>query len=89
MVRSVQSQPNDYHLFSMARVLGGAGPRGAAPSPDLALRDAIDYVHWILHATLKYYKFVEGPAICGGKAEIACVTTDRGFRWVTHKSLDW
>lgn len=60
-----------------------------APSPTLPLRDAIDYVHWIVHATIKYYKFIEGPQVCGGKVEVACVTSDRGFRWVTHKSLDW
>jgi hypothetical protein len=60
-----------------------------APTPTLPLRDAVDYVHWIVHATIKYYKFVEGPQVCGGKVEIACVTADRGFRWVTHKSLDW
>jgi hypothetical protein len=64
-------------------------PWRAAPSPTLSLRDAIDYVHFMVTATIKYYKFLRGLPKCGGKAEIACVTSDRGFRWVTHKSLDW
>jgi hypothetical protein len=64
-------------------------PFRAAPSPALPLRGAIDYLHWIVHATIKYYKFVEGVQICGGKVELACITSDRGFRWITHKSLDW
>ena len=61
----------------------------AAPSPTLPLRDALDYVHWIVYSTIKYYKFTELPTVCGGKVELACVTSDRGFRWITHKSLDW
>ena len=60
-----------------------------APTPVIPVRDAVDYLHWIIHATIKYYKFIEWSQTCGGKVEIASVTSDRGFRWVTHKSLDW
>jgi hypothetical protein len=60
-----------------------------APDPSMPLRDALDYVHFIIEATIKYCKFTLLPPICGGKIELACVTADRGFRWVTHKSLDW
>jgi len=61
----------------------------AAPYPWLPLRDGLDYVHFLIFASIKYYKFIGGPPPCGGKVELASVTTDRGFRWVTHKSLDW
>lgn len=61
----------------------------AAPTPFLPLRDAIDYIYWIVYSTIKYHKFIGGPQVCGGKVELACITSDRGFRWVTHKSLDW
>lgn len=60
-----------------------------APYAWMPLRDALDYVHLIIGATIRYYKFMPEPPICGGKIELACVTSDRGFRWVTHKSLDW
>jgi len=70
-------------------VLSTPNPWRAAPHELMSLRDALDYVHFIVVATVKYFKFIGEHSYCGGKAELACVTADRGFRWVTHKSLDW
>jgi hypothetical protein len=73
----------------ISETVTAAHPHRMAPYPFLGLRDAIDYVHFAIYIAVKYYKFLDGPSPCGGKIEIACVTSDRGFRWVTHKSLDW
>jgi len=55
---------------------------------DLPVRDAIDYLHSILHVTIKAMKFKFGTPVCGGLVEIAVITTDRKFRWVLHKGFD-
>lgn len=55
---------------------------------DLPIRDAIDYLHSILHVTIKAMKFSIGTPVCGGLAELAVMTTDRNFRWVLHKGFD-
>lgn len=80
--------PDEMLAAGIEKVMG-PHPWRAAPYPDLPLRDAIDYVHFIVETTIKYYKFMPGPPVCGGKVELAAITTDRHFRWVNHKSLDW
>lgn len=55
---------------------------------DLPIREAIDYVHAYLHVTIKAFKFRSGPPVCGGPIEIGFITTDRAFRWVTHKAFE-
>jgi hypothetical protein len=55
--------------------------------PDLPIREAIDFVHMYLHVTVKAFKFRFGPPVCGGPIEIAFISTDRSFRWVTHKDF--
>jgi hypothetical protein len=52
------------------------------------LRDAIDFLHSYLYATVKAHKFLVGAPICGGAVEIGFVTADRPFRWVRHKPFD-
>lgn len=79
--------PEEKHKELFDKIME-AEPRRAAPSPAISLRDAIDYLHWIVYSTIKYYRHIGFP-LCGGKVEVASVTSDRGFRWVTHKSLDW
>jgi hypothetical protein len=54
----------------------------------LPLRDAIDWVHASVYATIKAMKFSQLAPVCGGPVEIAVVTADRAFRWVRHKKLD-
>lgn len=54
----------------------------------MPIRDAIDYVYTCIHSTIKAMKFSSLPQVCGGPIEIAVVTSDRNFRWVTHKSWD-
>ena len=53
----------------------------------LPIREAIDYVHACITLTCKSLKFSHLPPMCGGPVEVAVITTDRGFRWVTHKTL--
>jgi hypothetical protein len=53
----------------------------------MPLRDAIDFVHFLIYAAIKLHRYKGGPAVVGGPIEIAVVTADRGFRWVLHKPL--
>src|SRR4051794_35462630 len=46
------------------------------------IREAIDFTHACLMATVKAIKFSLIPRVCGGPIEIAVITTDRKFRWV-------
>lgn len=54
----------------------------------LPIREAVDWVHTVIHTTIRGTKFAKWPHWCGGPVEIAAITTDRPFRWVRHKSLD-
>lgn len=55
---------------------------------NLPLRDAINFVHMFLQLTIQAFKFRVGPPICGGRAELGFISTDRQFRWVCHKNFD-
>lgn len=55
---------------------------------DIPLRDAIDYIHSSIFATIKGFKFKQGTPACGGPIEVAYVSTDRKFRWARHKAFD-
>ncbi len=54
----------------------------------LPMREAIDWIHTIIHTTIRGIKFAQQPHVCGGPVEIAAITTDRPFRWVCHKPMD-
>lgn len=54
----------------------------------LPIREAIDFIHSSLYATIKAMKFSQLAPVCGGPVEIAVVTTDRPFRWVRHKRME-
>jgi hypothetical protein len=56
--------------------------------PQVPIRDAIDFIHTCIQATIKAFKFSSLSQICGGPIELAVVTTDRDFRWVRHKPWD-
>lgn len=56
--------------------------------PILPIREAIDFTHACITATIKAIKFSIFSQICGGPVEIAVITTDRKFRWVRHKPWD-
>jgi len=58
------------------------------PDVDMPLRDAIDYVHFLVYSTVKQFKFGHGAKLCGGDIELAVVTLDRGFRRIRRKPLD-
>lgn len=53
----------------------------------MPLRDAIDFVHFLVYSTVKMHRYKGGPAMVGGAIEIAALTADRGFRWIMHKPL--
>jgi hypothetical protein len=53
----------------------------------LPLREAIDWVYSSIFLTIKALKFSSLPPYCGGPIEVAAVTSDRRFRWVSHKRL--
>jgi hypothetical protein len=55
---------------------------------NLPVRDAVDFVHTCIYSTIKALKFSNLPQICGGPIELAVITSDRKFRWVTHKDWD-
>jgi hypothetical protein len=54
----------------------------------LQIRDAVDFVHTCIRSTGKAMRFTDFPQVCGGAPEVAVITTDRDFRWVTHKMWD-
>lgn len=56
--------------------------------PELTIRDAIDFAHFIVYSTIKTIKFSDREQVCGGPIEVAAITTDRKFRWVRHKDFD-
>lgn len=55
---------------------------------NVPIREAIDFTHACLAATVKAMKFSLLPRFCGGPIELAVITTDRRFRWVQHKTFD-
>lgn len=63
-------------------------PHRLAQPADLPIREAIDWIHASIYATIQAMKFSHLAPVCGGPIEIAVITTDRPFRWVQHKQLD-
>lgn len=59
------------------------------PFPVMPLQDAIEYAYYMLNVTIGRYRFVVGPELCGGQAEIAAIT-QKQFTWISRKtwSLD-
>lgn len=56
--------------------------------PHLPLREAIDFVHYLVYSAIKLAHYQQGPAATiGGSPEIAILTPDRGFCWIAHKSV--
>jgi hypothetical protein len=54
---------------------------------DLPIREALDFIYTYLHISIKTKKFMFGAPDCGGSIEIGFVTTDRPFRWGSHKGF--
>lgn len=54
----------------------------------LPIREAIDWVHASVYATIKMMRYSQLDPLCGGPVEVAVITADRPFRWVRHKTLD-
>jgi len=62
-------------------------PNRLAQPFDLPIREAIDWIHASIYTTIKVMKFSHLPPVCGGVVEVAVVTSDRKFRWVSHKRM--
>jgi hypothetical protein len=58
------------------------------PPVVLPIREAVDWIYAMILSTIKLLKFSQDAPICGGHIEIAAITVDRRFRWVSHKGLD-
>jgi hypothetical protein len=54
----------------------------------LPIREAIDWVHASVYATIKMMRYSQLDPLCGGPIEVAVITSDRHFRWVRHKAMD-
>jgi hypothetical protein len=54
----------------------------------MPIREAVDFVHFIVTMTAKMTKFAQLPPSVGGPAEVAVITSDRPLRWVRHKTFD-
>lgn len=54
----------------------------------LPIREAVDWIHTLIHTTIRGTKFAQRAHACGGPIEIAAISADRPFRWVCHKRLD-
>ena len=76
---SQQWQGSDKDLLSLISPLGLPG--------SLPLREAVDWIYSSIYITIKAMKFSRLAPICGGPIEVATITSDRRFRWVTHKGL--
>lgn len=61
--------------------------RAIPPVNALPLRDAIDFVHFLIYSAIKLHRYRGAAAMIGGAIEIAAITADRGFRWIEHKPL--
>ena len=53
----------------------------------LPLREAVDWIYSSIYITIKAMKFSRLAPACGGPIEVATISSDRRFRWVTHKGL--
>ena len=73
---------NEQDLFNVVE------PHFLGQSTQLPIREAIDWVHASIYATIKTMKFSHLAPVCGGPIEVAAITSDRQFRWVCHKRLD-
>lgn len=76
------------HNVDKNLVLSCAQRIGISPFAEhMPLRDAIDFVHFLVYATIKLHRYKGGAPLVGGPIEIAALTADRGFRWILHKPL--
>lgn len=74
-----QGSPED--LFSLV------GPSILRTPGSLPLREAVDWIYSSIYITIKAIKFSCLSPVCGGPIEVAVISSDRDFRWVTHKGL--
>lgn len=54
------------------------------PFPVMPLKDAIDYVNYMINVAIGRFRFVVGPELCGGAIKIAAITQNQ-FRWVSRE----
>lgn len=50
----------------------------------MPLQDAINYVVYVLRTTIGFSSFETGPPTCGGQLQIAVISEEDGFQWVSR-----
>ena len=53
--------------------------------PAMPLQDAIELAEFLVDLTIKFSRFMPGPATVGGPIEIAAISKHEGFRWIKRK----
>ena len=56
-------------------------------APTMPVQDAVDVADFLVDTTKRYFRFLPGADIVGGKTDIAVVTRYEGFRWVRRKQV--
>jgi hypothetical protein len=81
VLRSQNWQGSNEDLYSLVR------PAMLQTPCSLPLREAVDWIYSSIYITIKAMKFSCLAPVCGGPIEVATISSDRRFRWVTHKGL--
>ena len=53
----------------------------------MPIKDAIDVAQFLMHTTIKYYRYRSGQSLVGGSIDIAVITREKGFQWIQGRSL--
>ena len=92
LIRSIKQKisdaPENIDELIKSAIDEASAPLIAAGFQDLPIREAIDWVHFYLHLTVKAFKLQFVVPICCGPIEVAFITAYRCFRWVCHKEFD-
>ncbi len=49
----------------------------------MPLQDAINYAVYVLRTTIGFTSFETGPALCGGQLQVAVISEEAQFQWVS------
>ena len=51
----------------------------------MPIKDAIDVAQFLMHTTIKYYRYRSGQSLVGGSIDIAVITREKGFQWIQRQ----
>jgi len=52
----------------------------------MPIKDAIEVAQFLMHTTIKYYRYRSGLSLVGGSIDIAVITREKGFRWIQRQN---